>query len=479
MKGSDAVRIAVKNAGIEVIPYVPGYPITELAEDLGAEISVNEKVALEICLGASATGMRSMAVVKQVGMNVLADPLVISATHSIGAGIVVLVGDDLGPKGSQAEMDSRYFGSLAELPVLDPGDSESLYSSILEAYTLSESLRVPVIIRITPRVLASDTLVQAVALKTSCQTFDRSIWDITARGRHQRHQSEILPLAESASESSSLNHMRISGDIGIIASGYPITLSEDLGVSLLAVGYTYPLPWKLIRGFIDAHRVVLVAEEPEPVIESQLRMSPKIRGKLTYHLPFGILEKEDIYKAFETVDQQIIPSPPDYETAAGRGFTGVCDDCPYISLFKALGKLGAAVAGDAGCAIRATREPYKSVDVVYGLGSSIGVASGFKKKGIAVIGDFAFAHSGIQGLVNAVWGRRELLMVLLKNDTAATTGGQRTPDLTKLLEAIVPTIRLELPSSDDEIERILREELERPGISAVVASGICPEFRSF
>lgn len=477
MKGIDSIKLAVSNAGVETLTHVPGYPITELAEALGAEISVNEKVALEICLGASATGMRSMAVVKQVGMNVLADPLVISATHTIGAGIVVLVGDDLGPKGSQVEMDSRYFGPLAELPVLDPWDAGTLYCSILEAYALSERLRVPIIIRVTRRVLTTDTHVQASALRASGQIFDRSIWDITARGRHQRHHGEILHLADAASESSPLNCVRISNDKGIIASGYPATLSADLDISLLAVGYAYPLPWKLIRDFIDAHRLVLVAEEPEPFIESQLRMSPKVRGRLTHHLPFGPLEKSDIQKALETAGQEITPSSCDYESAIKRSYTGVCDNCPFAFLFKALGRLGVPVAGDAGCAIRATREPYKSVDVVYGLGSSVGVASGFKKKGVAVIGDFAFAHTGIQGLVNAVWRRRELLMVLLKNDIAATTGGQEAPDMMKLLEAIVPTIRLELPCPDDKIERILKEELERSGTSAVVASGACPKQR--
>ncbi|MGA9098676.1 MAG: thiamine pyrophosphate-dependent enzyme [Methanotrichaceae archaeon] len=473
----DSVKLAVDNVSVETITYVPGYPITELAEALEAEISVNEKVALEICLGASATGMRSMVIVKQVGMNLLSDPMVISATHTIGAGAVILVGDDLGPKGSQVEMDSRYLGPVAELPVLDPRDAETLYSSILEAYALSERLRVPVIIRVTQRVLISGTHVKAAASEASGQIFDRSIWDITARGRHQRHHSEILHLAEAASESSSLNRMRISDDIGIIASGYPAMLSQDFDRSLLAVGYAYPLSWKLIRDFIDAHRIVLVAEEPEPFIESQLRMSPKVRGRLTHHLPFGPLEKNDIQKALETADQKITFNSSNYESAAERGYMGVCDDCPFASLFRALGRLDVPVAGDAGCAIRATREPYKSVDVVYGLGSSIGVASGFKKKGVAVIGDFALAHSGIQGLINAIWHRRELLMVLLKNDIAATTGGQRVPDLTKLLEVIVPTVRLELPCSDELIERVLREELKRTGTSAVVALSVCPKYR--
>ena len=126
MNGHDAVLLSVNDCGVKVLTFVPGYPITELAKALGAEITINEKVALEIALGASATGARSMVLVKQVGMNMLADPLVISATHTIGSGVVVIVGDDLGPKNSQVEMDSRYYGPLAELPVLDPKDPTAL-----------------------------------------------------------------------------------------------------------------------------------------------------------------------------------------------------------------------------------------------------------------------------------------------------------------------------------------------------------------
>lgn len=474
MKGLDAVKRAVQDAGVDVITYVPGYPITELAESLGAEISVNEKVALEIALGASATGARSLVVVKQVGMNILADPLVISATHTTGAGVVVIAGDDLGPKGSQAEMDSRYFGPLAELPVLDPKDPATLHCAILEAYMISEWLRIPVIVRVTSHLLSTEAPdIQSRLSKGSSQEFERIAWELTVKGRHQKHHDVILAKAEEASEATTLNRIQISGDVGIIASGYPANLAECLGVSVLSIAYAFPLPWKLIRRFVDGHRLILVAEEPEPFIESQLRMSPKIRGKLTGHLPRGPLERHDIERALEAIDQKTVSWQQVYESASERGYTGICDDCPYVPLFKALGRLGVPVAGDAGCAIRATREPYQSVDVVYGLGSSIGVASGFRKKGVAVIGDYAFAHTGIQGLINAIWQKRDVLVVLLKNDVAATTGGQESPDLIRLLETMVPTSSIQLPALEGEMEQLLGSELARPGISAIVASGKC------
>jgi indolepyruvate ferredoxin oxidoreductase alpha subunit len=280
-------------------------------------------------------------------------------------------------------------------------------------------------------------------------------------------------MAQEYSESTHLNHLHTSGDVGIIASGFPAALGEGLGVSLLSLGYAHPLPWKLIRHFIEGHRLVLVAEEPEPFIESQLGMSPKVEGKLTGHLPFGLLERSDLIKALEDLENRPKGDAPVYESVAGRGHKGVCEDCPFIPLFKALRRLEVPVAGDAGCAIRATREPYSSVDLVYGLGSSIGVASGFRKKGVAVIGDFAFAHTGLAGLVNAVWQKKNVLVVLLQNGVAATTGGQEAPDLTGILESLVPIRSIQLPLSEDEIQCLLEEELARPGASAVLATSRC------
>lgn len=474
MKGTDAVRLAVEDAGVESITYVPGYPATELAEDLGAEISINEKVALEVALGASVTGARSLVLSKQLGLNVLADPLVISAVHTVGSGLVVIAADDLGPKGSQAEMDSRAYGPLAELPVLDPRDTASLYASVLEAYQISEWLRVPAIVRVTERLLSSQGPdVSRREAKGHGLKFDSRTWELTVKGRHQKHHFDVLRAAEEASEATLLNRVEISGGVGIIASGYPASLASGLGTSILFPGYSHPLPWKTIRRFVEGHRLVLVAEEPEPFIESQLRMSPKVRGKLTGHLLRGPLERRDLVFALENIDRESVVRTCQYESTEERGYSGICSDCPFNPLYRALAKLEVAVAGDAGCVIKATREPYLAVDVAFGLGSSIGVASGFQRKGVAALGDFALAHSALQGLINAVWQGREVLVVLFKNDVAATTGGQKAPDLVGLLETLVPVTRVKLPADKSCLEQMLLEELKRPGCSAVVAEGRC------
>jgi indolepyruvate ferredoxin oxidoreductase alpha subunit len=472
--GIEAAVLAARDGGAAVLTYVPGYPVTALGQALRAEIAVNEKVALEIALGASATGLRSMVAVKQVGMNVLLDPLVISATHSIGAGLVVTAGDDLGPKGSQTEMDSRRFGPLAKLPVIDPSSPAALHAAILEAFSLSEWLRIPVIVRVTAQLLAMrGPAIQPRPGKAAGQLFERQIWDLTAKGRQQRHQDRIMAFAEESSESSVLNRLEISGDVGIIASGRAASLAEGLGVSLLTAGYAYPLPDKLISRFIEGHRLVLVAEEPEPFIEYHLAMSPRVRGKLTGHLSFGLLSREEIIRALQQLEERPPKRPQVYESVAERGYEGACEGCPFASLFSALGKIDVPVAGDAGCAIRATRQPFSSVDVVYGLGSATAVASGFAGKGIALLGDFALAHSGMQGLINAVWQKRDMLAVVINNGEAAMTGGQPAPDLTALLEALLPVRRLKLPAPVDEVEALIREEMRRPGPRAVVAEGRC------
>ncbi|WP_348303064.1 thiamine pyrophosphate-dependent enzyme [Methanothrix sp.] len=483
LNGLKAVMQAADDAGAAIRTYVPGYPITDLAAGLNAEISINEKVALEIALGASATGLRSMVVVKQVGMNALADPLVISATHNIGSGLVLIAGDDLGPRGSQVEMDSRFYGPLAKLPLLDPRDPENLYASILEAYSLSEGLRVPVIVRVTAPLLAEEgPHISSRPAPGTGQRFRRLDMELTMRGLNQRHHEKTMARAAEAAFSSPLNRLqKCLGGVGIIASGWPAALAEGLGISGLYLTYVNPLPWGLIRKFLDDHQTILVAEEPEPFIESMLGGLEKVKGKLTCHLPRGELKRDDIIQAVQalkTDGDAPCKAAREYETVAGRGHAGVCEDCPFASLFYALRDLDVPVAGDAGCSIRASRLPYQSVDVVYGLGSSIGVASGFKAKGIALVGDYALAHSGLQGLINALWQKRDLLVVVLKNDVAAMTGGQMVPDLNTLLEGLMPVRYLDLLGSVQEAELVLREELIRKGPSVIVARGICPRYAS-
>jgi indolepyruvate ferredoxin oxidoreductase alpha subunit len=488
--GLAALLEAGRAAGAEVLIYVPGYPITEAAQALGekAQMAVNEKVALEVALGSSATGQRSLVLVKHLGMNLLADPLSISPTHTIGSGLVILVGEDVGPRGSQIELDVRHYGPLCQVPVLDPPDPESLRFALGEAYLLSERISAPVVVRVTFN-LSEDAdwkrdlpplPLQPERLPSKERHFDRSIWDLTAKGRHQRYREKVLPQMAEASKTTPLNLLRRGGAVGVIASGRParLALSLDPGVSLLVTGYAHPLPWDLIQGFVKDHHKILVAEEPASFIESRLGINPKVRGKLTGHLPWGRLEFADLKRALRQIDSPFVPHGEGHpQTAKERGSRNVCDDCPYWTLYEVVRDLDVSVAGDAGCSIRAVRPPLEAVDVVYGLGSSIGVASGFKEKGVAIIGDYALIHSGLQGLIDALQQKRDVLVVLLQNKVAAMTGGQPVPDMVPLLDAMLPRVRtLEMPTSPETVRKVIIEELDRPGLSVVVATATCPRY---
>jgi indolepyruvate ferredoxin oxidoreductase alpha subunit len=489
--GVDELREALSDQRVDLRIYVPGYPITDAIPALGeeAQMATNEKVAMEVALGASATGKRSVVLVKHLGVNLLSDPLSIAPTHTIGAGLVVLAGEDVGPRGSQAEMDVRNYGPLCEIPVLDPSGPELLRSALLEAFALSERIRAPVMVRTTfefgvaARNLASEALTggRGSDEKTGrFGAFDRSIWDLTSKGRHQRYRSEVLPQMRLASSSSSLNFLRdADGDLGVIASGRPASLALNLKTELplLVAGFSHPPPWEMIREFAREHEKILVAEEPTPFIEARLHLCEDVFGKMTGHLPWGRMEPQDLERALELIESGTLPgASPSPERFLDRlASRNVCEDCPYRPLYEAVRDLNVPVAGDAGCSIRAVRPPLDAVDVVYGLGSSVGVASGFDEKGVALVGDYALAHSGLQGLIDAVNNKREVLVVLLQNGVAAMTGGQPVHDIAPILEAIVPDLRtIDLPADRDSIEEVLRKEIAKPGVSLVVARGICP-----
>jgi indolepyruvate ferredoxin oxidoreductase alpha subunit len=320
---------------------VPGYPVTELAElliaEAGAKWCLNEKVALEIALGASASGSRSMVIVKHVGMNLLSDPLITASTHRIGAGIVIIAGDDPMAVASQNEQDSRYWGLIAEVPVLDPNPT-NLHDAIFEAYRISETVSTPVIVRVTDRVLRSGCVGggEAQTLKMpepfdrsiweysmhgrhqlfhrgggEAQTlkmpepFDRSIWEYSMHGRHQLFHRDTYPLIEDLSERSQLNQYHEAGRSGdeqvcIISSGYASTVvasvirQKGIEMSHISLSFVSPLPVKRIADFIG-DRSVLVVEETEPVIEGQFGTGTcNILGRRSGHLPYGGLTEADI-----------------------------------------------------------------------------------------------------------------------------------------------------------------------------------------
>ena len=490
MKGFDAVAYGLIDSGVKIVTGVPGYPITELMEALKDpglkskdlirhEWSVNEKVALEIALGSSICGERSAVITKHVGMNILSDPLVSSTTHTIGAGVVIFAGDDPGLQKSQNEQDSRFYGLIAEVPVFDPSTPQELYQSITDGFLLSENTRAPVIIRLTDRLLKSYGNIERIGRSTPSASFDKKIWNLTMPGKHQRFHMDSYPKMCSYAEGSALNYCKNRGNSGIISSGFPSSLVESVipeNVSHLSLGVVNPLPVTLINRFIKEHDRVLVIEETETFIERQLPYH--VLGKLTGHMPYGLVEVSEIQKAIENFGEDTVERTITPQAIAERGTHPVCEDCPYLPLYNAVKELGVPVAGDLGCSILTSAPPLSLLDAAFSLGSSVGTACGFNRKGIAIVGDFGFVHSGIAGLINAVHNKHELVVIVLQNEVAAMTGGQMVPDLTGLVRSYIKDTEILNMQEDIDIKKMLQEKLGKKGVSVILARARCPKYET-
>jgi len=521
--GIDAIASAIDRCNVSSIACVPGYPTTDLAERLiskpgtgvSAEWCINEKVAMEIALGVSACGGRSVVIVKHVGMNILADPLITACTHRIGAGVVVIAGDDPMAVASQNEQDSRYWGLLAEAPVLDP-NPENAYDAILAAYRISELVSTPAIVRVTGELLQSEcsyTIPQkGIWEPAETHSFDRSIWEYSISGKHQLFHRDAYPLMESLSEASHLNLCTTevtgaaeteTGGAGaracIISSGYASAVVESVlrrnktetatgrkpKIPHLSLTFVNPLPVNLITDFIGDRRALIV-EVTEPVIEYQLQpQSGKILGKRSGHLPYGGLSEADIEFAIENIDNDEIAVEITPETLENRGFSrNICDDCPFVPVYEAVktiksnfaGTAGKSllVAGDMGCSIRTATTGV--VDVAYALGGAIGAATGAGLVGrsIAIIGDFGLLHSGLQALIDAESKNRDLLVIVLQNRVSAMTGGQEVLDPTAIIRACCSDVTvINDPARSREVTQLITEKLGCRGVSVIVVRGEC------
>ena len=505
MNGTDALVLAAKHANVACAVGVPGYPVTRLMHDLSAAVvsewMVNEKVAMEYALGASIAGKRVLVVTKHVGMNVLADPLVSAVTHTIGSGVVIIAGDDPAVRMSQNEQDSRYYGLVAEVPVFDPKDPQACYDSLIEAFEISESLSVPVIMRITNRMMKSKGAVEqkkqneGEPTDPASRLYDRNIWHYTMRGKHQRFHASVYGdermlaerTAEIAAEPSVASCSNSPSRIGIISSGYPSVLVDEviqrndaIDIIHLPLALVNPLPVNAISKFASCVEYFLVVEETEPVIEQQLQGMGNIRGKLTGHLPHTIIETSDIENAISGIAQDSMDIPVCVETLDNRGEPRtICPDCDFMVLYNALSRLkrkyskeGLIMAGDVGCSVRTTAPPLNLVDAGFCLGSSIAVATG--ANGVAVTGDYALAHSGICALIDAVQKKRDILIVVVKNDVAAMTGGQDVPDLSEMvMNYVEDSMVVSSKMSEDEMLELFDSRYNASGVSVVFVQGMC------
>ena len=517
MSGNEAVARAVWEAGTALASAYPGTPSTEILENLSlypnihAQWAVNEKVSLEVAIGASVAGSRAFCAMKHVGLNVAADALMSQTLAGVGGGLVIAVADDVGLSSSQNEQDSRFWGRFAHLPILEPADSQEAYEMTLKAFALSEEFDVPVLLRLTTRVCHVKSLVSLGERKDfTPKAFksDISRWVLvptTAKAR-LTVQMERDPKLKAYSEISELNIVEEGTDrrIGFVTSGpaYLHTRESFPDSPIVKLGMSYPVPIDLISKMAQTVDRVIVVEETEPLIETELKAAGiKVSGKDI--LPkTGELSPSVLLNAIKPILGEPVPSviTPPAAIVFPRPPT-MCVGCPHLGVYYTLSRLrrNVTIAGDIGCYTLGALHPWNALDTTTCMGASIGMALGMDKgrspedvgkKIVGVIGDSTFLHMGMQGLLNAVYNRGNVTILILDNSTTGMTGGQEHPgtgkdiygmsapkvDLPKLVEAMgvkPERIKVVNPYLMPVFFKTVRDEIEIPEVSVIITNQPC------
>ena len=423
----------------------PGTPSTEILENIVqydtiyAEWAPNEKVALEVAIGAAFGGARALATMKHVGVNVASDPLLTASYTGVNAGLVLVSADDPGMHSSQNEQDNRHYARFAKIPMLEPSDSQEAKDFTILAFRLSEEFDTPVLLRTTTRVNHGESVVKLAEPREPVYSdFEHNPQKyvmIPAYGikRHALVEERLLRLRE-YSNTSGLNRIEW-GDtsIGIITSGISYQYVKEVApeASVLKLGMTYPLPDRLIQEFASKVETLYVVEELDPFLEEQIRaLGLKVIGKERFPI-VGELNPRIVAEGFQrsTLNAQLstlnVPARPPV----------LCPGCPHRAFFHVLKKMNAIVTGDIGCYTLSVLPPLEVMDTCVCMGASIGSALGMKRAMspedgrpvVAVIGDSTFVHSGITGLIDAVYNNTAAVICILDNSTTAMTGGQEHP----------------------------------------------------
>lgn len=514
LSGNEAIALGARRAGVRVAAGYPGTPSTEVLETLvrldpGREVYVewatNEKVALDVALGAAMGGARALAAMKHVGLNVAADTFVTAAYTGVRAGLLVVSADDPGMHSSQNEQDNRFFARFAGVPLLEPADSQEAFDYTVHAFELSEGFDVPVLLRTTTRVShARGVVVGGPARPARPAGFERDrekfvMLPAYARGRHRAALARLEALA-AAADRSPLNRVEMrDARLGVVTSGIAYHYVRQVlpEASVLKLGWSYPLPLKTAREFVAGVDRVLVVEELEPFLEGELRQAGlPLEGKL-YFPRDGELSPDLVRRGFHAAGWAPAPSarPPRPPTTIARPPV-MCPGCPHVTPFLALRQLGAVVSGDIGCYTLAATEPLTAMDTTVAMGSSIGMAIGLARSGgvagpvVAVIGDSTFLHAGLPGLADAAWNGTRLTVLILDNGTTAMTGGQPHPaagatirgdrapaiDLPALCRALgASSVTVVDPYDLAQTTQALQRAVAAPGVSVVITSRPCVE----
>ncbi|MDR2520194.1 MAG: indolepyruvate ferredoxin oxidoreductase subunit alpha [Eubacteriaceae bacterium] len=505
LTGDEALALGALDAGVSFASAYPGTPSTEILEALSqqphslyAEWAVNEKVALEGAIGASYAGVRALASMKHVGLNVAADPFFTNAYTGVNGGLVIVTADEPGMHSSQNEQDNRNYAYHASVPMFEPANSQECYDMMLTAYELSETFDIPVLMRVTTRVCHAKSVVEPKEPRERpFKPFEKNpakYVTVPANSRNlkagllQRNKKLSVYSNASAYNFSELN----SPSIGIVASGICFEYAHEVfgdSASYYKCGFSFPLPMEKIKEFSLEVEKLYVLEENDPVMETQIKAAGiAVTGKEIFPSE-GEMLPQAIRKAFfgeklpspKYASEGIIPRPPT-----------LCAGCPHRGLFYVLGKQkNLFLSGDIGCYTLAYAPPYNGIDTVTCMGASISSAHGAQKvfdehpetemRAVAILGDSTFFHSGMTGLLNVAYNRSKVITIILDNRITAMTGHQENPgtgftaqgeptqeaDIAKICKAIgIRHIKAINPNQLEEVESAIgwARSLDEPSV---------------
>lgn len=510
MLGNEAIARGAYEAGVKVSSAYPGTPSTEISEnivkypEIYAEWAPNEKVAMEVAIGASISGVRAMASMKMVGVNVASDPLYTVSYIGANGGLVLVAADDPGLYSSQNEQDSRCVARVAQVPVLEPSDSQEAKDFTKLAFEYSEKYDTPVMIRTTTRLAHSQG---PVTLEPRQEVPDKPyernaakhvMMPANAKGRHVHVENRLKQMAQDACDFAINKAVYKDTKIGFITSGIPYTYVEEAmpNASVLKLGLVHPLPRKLIEEFASKVEKLYIFEELEPLIEEQVKSwGIDCIGKELFTLQgeysANMIRVRVLGETLDLAAAAQVPARPPI----------LCPGCPHRSTFSVLKKLGIHGAGDIGCYTLGAVAPLNVIDTTVCMGASISTLHGMEKaKGrdyvknwVALIGDSTFLHTGVNSLMNMVYNQATGTVMILDNSTTGMTGHQEHAATGKMLngketkaislyhlcKAIGVEHVYEVDAFDiDELETVVKREVARDEVSVIIVCAPCALLKS-
>jgi indolepyruvate ferredoxin oxidoreductase alpha subunit len=527
LSGNEALALGAYHAGLQVAAAYPGTPSTEILEnlarfkDIHAEWSTNEKVAMELAMGACYTGARVMVSMKHVGLNVAADPFMGASITGVIGGLVVVTADDPQIHSSQNEQDNRHYARLAKVPMLEPSDSQENYDLMALAFDISEAFDTPVLFRTTTRIAHSKSVVNVSRTRTVKNPQPAFHFNpkkyvmlpVYALPRHAEVEKRMLRLSEYTETFPFNKIIWNKRKLGIVTSGVAYQYAREVfpQASFLKLGMTWPLPEKMIKDFAAGVDRLIVIEELDPFLQDNIKsMGVAVTGKefipLVGELNTRIITEScsgaGLLPDSEKVD--ILPAA----VGLPRRPPLLCPGCPHTGIYSVLNSLGQRsklleskeppepkliITGDIGCYTLGAYPPLNVLDTTACMGAGIGQALGMEKAGVkskiaAVIGDSTFLHSGITGLVNAVYNEGHITIIILDNRTTAMTGHQEHPgtgvsaqgeetfavDIESLCRGIgVKDIKVINAFDMKALRAGVKDSLDRPEVSVIIVRGAC------